>query len=55
MVPGQVSALFLPRYAGANLEQFGPLGLVFSVASWLVLFGGVLVVATVLGRLLTQP
>lgn len=52
---GQLSALFMPRYAGANLEQFGPLGLVFSIASWLVLFGGVLVVATVLGRQLSRP
>jgi membrane protein len=52
---GQLSALFMPRYAGANLEQFGPLGLVFSIASWLVVLGGVLVVATVLGRLLSRP
>lgn len=47
---GQLSSLFMPRFASTNLEQFGPLGVVFSVASWLVLFGGVLVVATVLGR-----
>lgn len=47
---GQLSSLFMPRFARTNLEQFGPLGVVFAVASWLVLFGGVLVVATVLGR-----
>lgn len=47
---GQLSSLFMPRFARTNLEQFGPLGVVFAIASWLVLFGGVLVVATVLGR-----
>jgi membrane protein len=50
---GQLSGLFMPRFARTNLEQFGPLGVVFAVASWLVLFGGVLVVATVLGRQLS--
>lgn len=50
---GQLSSLFMPRFARTNLEQFGPLGVVFAIASWLVLFGGVLVVATVLGRQLS--
>lgn len=51
----QLSSLFMPRFAHANLDQFGPLGVVFSIASWLVLFGGLLVVATVVGRLLSRP
>jgi membrane protein len=50
---GQLSSLFMPRFALANLDQFGPLGVVFAIASWLVLFGGVLVVATVMGRQLS--
>jgi membrane protein len=44
------SRVFMPRYARVNLEQFGPLGLVFAIASWLVVFGGVLVLAAVVGR-----
>lgn len=44
------SGVFMPRYAQANLEQFGPLGVVFAIASWLVVFGGVLVLAAVVGR-----
>jgi membrane protein len=55
VVLAQLSTLFMPRFAQANLEQFGPLGLVFSIASWLVMFGGLLVVATVVGRLLSRP
>jgi membrane protein len=46
----RASHLFMPVFTRANLEQFGPLGIVFSLASWLVMFGGVLIVATVLGR-----
>jgi membrane protein len=46
----RLSHAFMPAFVEANLEQFGPLGIVFAVASWLVTFGGVLIVATVLGR-----
>ena len=46
----RLSHVFMPAYTRANLEQFGSLGVVFAVASWLVMFGGVLIVATVLGR-----
>lgn len=49
------SGIFMPRYARLNLEQFGPLGVVFSIASWLVVFGGVILVASVVGRLLADP
>lgn len=47
---GTLSNVFMPRYARMNLEQFGPLGLVFAIATWLVVFGGVLVLAAVVGR-----
>jgi len=46
-----LSQLLMPTYVQANLDQFSSLGIVFAVASWLVVFGGVLVVATVAGRL----
>ena len=50
----QLSRLFMPAFTRANLEQFGPLGVVFSIGSWLVMLGGVLVVTTVLGRLVSD-
>jgi membrane protein len=46
----RLSSVFMPPFTRNNLDQFGPLGVVFAVGSWLVLFGGVLVVATVVGR-----
>jgi membrane protein len=50
IVLGVASNVFMPRYARVNLEQFGPLGVVFAIATWLVVFGGALVLAAVVGR-----
>jgi membrane protein len=52
VVLSRLSHVFMPAFVQANLKQFGSLGIVFAVASWLVTFGGVLIVATVLGRFL---
>ncbi|MGH3315776.1 MAG: YhjD/YihY/BrkB family envelope integrity protein [Nocardioidaceae bacterium] len=46
----QASDVFMPPYVAANVDQFGMLGLVFATSTWLLVFGGVLVVAAVLGR-----
>lgn len=54
VVLSRLSHLFMPAYTRANREQFGSLGIVFAVASWLVMFGGVLIVATVAGRFVTR-
>jgi membrane protein len=44
------SEVVMPPYVAANVEQFGVLGLMFAASTWLLVFGGVLVVAAVLGR-----
>lgn len=49
-----VSRTLMPQFTRSNLEQYGPLGVVFSLGSWLVVFGGALVVAAVVGRLLSE-
>jgi membrane protein len=48
------SAVVMPTYATSSAEQFGTFGLVLAVAAWLVGFGGVLVVAAVVGRVLAE-
>ena len=50
----RLSSVFMPAFTRSNLDQFGPLGVVFAIGSWLVVFGGVLVVATVVGRQFSQ-
>ena len=46
----RLSEVFMPPYVAANVSQFGALGLVFAASTWLLIFGGILVVASVLGR-----
>ena len=48
------SSVVMPAYASSSAAQFGVLGLVLTVATWLVGFGGVLVVAAVVGRVITE-
>lgn len=45
-----LSGVLMPPYVAANVSQFGALGLVFAASTWLLVFGGILVVACVLGR-----
>jgi hypothetical protein len=46
----RLSEVLMPPYVAANVSQFGALGLVFAASTWLLIFGGILVVACVLGR-----
>ena len=48
------SALVMPRYAATSAAQYGTVGLVLAVATWLVGCGVVLVVAAIIGRVLAE-
>ena len=48
------SDLVMPRYAEISVEQFGTFGLVLAAASWLVAFGFVVIVTSVLGRVVSE-
>ena len=48
------SGLVMPAYAANSAAQLGVLGLVLTATSWLIGFGFMLVVATVLGRVLAE-
>lgn len=48
------STLVMPRYASSSEAQFGTLGLVLAVATWLVGLALVLVVTAVVGRVLGE-
>jgi membrane protein len=50
----QGSLVVMPRYAASNIAQFGAFGLFFSLASWLIAFAAVMVVANVTGRVVTE-
>ena len=53
-VLSEASRLVMPRYIAQDVDQYGPLGLVFALASWLIAFSGVVVVCAVAGRVLAE-
>jgi membrane protein len=48
------SSLVMPRYVVTSANQFGALGVVLAVATWLVGAAGVVVVTTVVGRSVSE-
>ncbi|MBV9831839.1 MAG: hypothetical protein JOZ82_09600, partial [Marmoricola sp.] len=48
------SVLVMPTYVKSSAAQFGTLGIVLAVATWLVGFAGVMVVCATLGRVFTE-
>lgn len=48
------SAAVIPRYAASSAEQYGTLGLVLAVATWLVGMAGVTIVSAVVGRVVVE-
>ncbi|MFG3257385.1 YhjD/YihY/BrkB family envelope integrity protein [Streptomyces sp. NPDC048172] len=48
------SGLWMPRSLRQSVEQFGPLGAVFTVLSWLILFCATVVVCVAVGQVLAQ-
>jgi len=48
------SRLVMPRYVAQSVDQYGPMGLVFALASWLIAFATMLVVCAVAGRVLVE-
>jgi membrane protein len=48
------SSLVMPAYVATSVAQFGTLGLVLAVTSWLVGFAALLVVAAVVGRAVAE-
>lgn len=48
------SGVVMPPYTRSSVEQFGSFGLILAAASWLVAFGGLLVVSSLTGRLVAE-
>lgn len=48
------SAWLMPAYVESNAEQFGMLGVILALSTWLIGFGGIIVGGALLGRLLVE-
>jgi membrane protein len=53
-VLGALSGAIMPRLVSSNENQFGPIGVVFAVESWLVVVAGALVVCAALGATIAK-
>jgi membrane protein len=53
-VLGVVGQVYLPRAIGRSIAQFGPLGMVFTLLSWLITLFAVVTFALVLGRVVAE-
>lgn len=54
VVYGLGSALLMPAYVESNAEQFGMLGVILALSTWLIGFGGIIVGGALLGRLVVE-
>jgi membrane protein len=54
LIAGWVSAVIMPRIVSSNEKQFGTIGAVFAIQSWLVVMGGIIVGAAIVGAVATQ-
>jgi len=48
------SAWLMPAYVESNAEQFGMLGVILALSTWLIGFGGIIVGGALLGRLIVE-
>ncbi len=48
------SALVMPPYVAANTEQFGTLGLILAISTWLIGFAGIMVASALVGRIVSE-
>jgi len=54
LVLGRVSSVVVPRAIRGNERQFGTIGVVFAIESWLVVVAGAVVGAAVMSAVLAQ-
>ena len=50
----RTSGRLMPAYVDSNADQFGTLGIILAISTWLIGFAGVLVVAALVGRVVSE-
>ena len=44
----------MPPYVEANADQFGTLGIILAISTWLIGFAGIMVGAALVGRIVSE-
>jgi membrane protein len=50
----RTSTLVMPPYVQANAQQFGTLGVILAVSTWLIGFAGIIIAAALVGRVVSE-
>ncbi len=50
----RASGLVMPKYVEVNADQFGTLGIILAISSWLIGFAGILVGSALVGRVVSE-
>ena len=50
----RASAAVMPRYVESNSEQFGTLGIILAISTWLIGFAGIMVSSALVGRVVSE-
>jgi membrane protein len=50
----RTSAVVMPPYVQANADQFGTLGIILAISTWLIGFAGIMVAAALIGRIVSE-
>jgi membrane protein len=54
IVYNRASGAFMPAYVDANADQFGTLGIILAISTWLIGFAGIMVASALVGRVVSE-
>lgn len=54
LVYNRTSSVFMPAYVDANADQFGTLGIILAISTWLIGFAAVMVASAIVGRVVSE-
>ena len=50
----RTSSVFMPKYVDANADQFGTLGVILAISTWLIGYAAVMVASALVGRVVSE-
>lgn len=54
VIYNRASGAFMPAYVDANADQFGTLGIILAISTWLIGFAGIMVASALVGRVVSE-
>lgn len=54
LIYNRTSSVVMPAYVNANADQFGTLGIILAISTWLIGFAAVMVASAIVGRVVSE-